>query len=147
MSPLRGFQACAPSLGASVAASAIAGRIADGRPEHIAVLGGHGVDVDLEPVADDESLVHDYLLQLLVYADDTSMFDGFVSIAERFPDLLAAMLPIGAYDPPWFMEYHHMNPAQAGEAERYPQHQHVFAGRTQWHQDGQKTCLAYTPPR
>jgi len=50
------------------------------------------------------------------HAGDSSMFDGFTEIGRRFPGLLAAMIPIGAYDPPWFMEHHHLNPEQAGEA-------------------------------
>jgi L-ascorbate metabolism protein UlaG (beta-lactamase superfamily) len=55
--------------------------------------------------------------QATVYhAGDSAWFDGFATIGERFPDLLAAMLPIGAYDPSWFMEQQHLNPEQAGEA-------------------------------
>jgi len=50
------------------------------------------------------------------HAGDSGWFDGFATIGERFPGLLAAMLPIGAYDPAWFMEKHHLNPEQAGEA-------------------------------
>jgi L-ascorbate metabolism protein UlaG (beta-lactamase superfamily) len=50
------------------------------------------------------------------HAGDSSWFDGFEQIGGRFPGLLAAMLPIGAYDPPWFMEHYHLNPEQAGKA-------------------------------
>jgi L-ascorbate metabolism protein UlaG (beta-lactamase superfamily) len=50
------------------------------------------------------------------HAGDTSWFDGFDEIGRRFPGLLAAMLPIGSYSPPWFMEHHHLNPEQAGRA-------------------------------
>jgi len=50
------------------------------------------------------------------HAGDSGWFDGFETIGKRFPDLLAAMLPIGAYDPAWFMEKSHLNPEQAGEA-------------------------------
>jgi L-ascorbate metabolism protein UlaG (beta-lactamase superfamily) len=48
------------------------------------------------------------------HAGDTAWFDGFGEIGRRFPDLLAAMLPIGSYSPAWFMEHHHLNPEQAG---------------------------------
>ncbi|TDI46562.1 MAG: MBL fold metallo-hydrolase [Acidobacteria bacterium] len=50
------------------------------------------------------------------HAGDSGWFDGFAAIGERFPGLLAAMLPIGGYDPAWFMEKHHLNPEQAGRA-------------------------------
>ena len=50
------------------------------------------------------------------HGGDSAWFDGFEEIGRRFPGLLAAMLPIGAYDPAWFMEHHHMNPEQAGRA-------------------------------
>jgi L-ascorbate metabolism protein UlaG (beta-lactamase superfamily) len=47
------------------------------------------------------------------HAGDTAWFAGFKEIGERFPGLDAAILPIGAYDPGWFMEKQHMNPEQA----------------------------------
>jgi len=50
------------------------------------------------------------------HAGDTADFDGFAEIGRRFPDLAAAMVPIGGYDPPWFMEHYHLNPEQAGRA-------------------------------
>ena len=50
------------------------------------------------------------------HSGDTAYFDGFKEIGRRFPGLLAAMLPIGAYEPPWFMETMHMNPEQATQA-------------------------------
>lgn len=50
------------------------------------------------------------------HAGDSAWFDGFREIGRRFPDLEAAMLPIGAYRPAWFMEHSHMNPEQAGRA-------------------------------
>jgi L-ascorbate metabolism protein UlaG (beta-lactamase superfamily) len=50
------------------------------------------------------------------HSGDTAYFEGFAEIGRRFPDLSAAMLPIGAYDPPWFMESQHMNPEQAVQA-------------------------------
>ena len=44
------------------------------------------------------------------------MFEGFAEIGRRFPELAAALLPIGAYEPVWFMGRQHMTPEQAGEA-------------------------------
>ncbi|MEE8526113.1 MAG: MBL fold metallo-hydrolase [Thermoanaerobaculia bacterium] len=51
------------------------------------------------------------------HAGDSAWFgECFREIGRRFPGLLAAMLPIGAYEPAWFMEYNHLNPEQAGQA-------------------------------
>lgn len=47
------------------------------------------------------------------HSGDTAWFDGFAEIGRRFPGLDAALLPIGAYDPAWFMEQQHLNPEQA----------------------------------
>ena len=47
------------------------------------------------------------------HSGDTAWFDGFKEIGARFPRIDAALLPIGAYDPAWFMERMHMNPEQA----------------------------------
>ena len=52
----------------------------------------------------------------IYHSGDTASFDGFKEIGRRFPQLDAAMLPIGAYDPAWFMERQHMNPEQAVQA-------------------------------
>ncbi len=52
----------------------------------------------------------------LYHAGDTAWFDGFGEIRDRFPNLLAALLPIGSYEPAWFMEHYHLNPEQAGRA-------------------------------
>jgi len=53
---------------------------------------------------------------LVYHAGDTAWFDGFAEIGRRFPGISAALLPIGAYDPGWFMEMQHMNPEQAMRA-------------------------------
>jgi L-ascorbate metabolism protein UlaG (beta-lactamase superfamily) len=50
------------------------------------------------------------------FAGDTSYFGGFKEIGRRFPSLDAALLPIGAYDPEWFMRSQHMNPDDAMRA-------------------------------
>ena len=52
----------------------------------------------------------------IYHSGDTASFGGFAEIGRRFPDLDAAMLPIGGYEPAWFMEHYHLNPEQAGQA-------------------------------
>ena len=52
------------------------------------------------------------------HSGDTASFKGFREIGRRFPELDAAMLPIGGYQPRWFMEHYHLNPEQAGRAFR-----------------------------
>jgi L-ascorbate metabolism protein UlaG (beta-lactamase superfamily) len=54
----------------------------------------------------------------IYHSGDTAWFDGFSEIGARFPDLDAALLPIGGYEPGWFMEHYHLNPEQAGLAFR-----------------------------
>jgi len=50
------------------------------------------------------------------HSGDTAWFEGFGEIGRRFPEIDAAMLPIGGYEPAWFMEHYHLNPEQAGRA-------------------------------
>jgi len=50
------------------------------------------------------------------HSGDTAYFEGFVEIAKRCGPIDAAMLPIGAYEPRWFMKGQHMNPADAVRA-------------------------------
>jgi len=51
------------------------------------------------------------------HAGDTAFSeDVFSRIAERFPSIDYALLPIGAYDPQWFMQAQHMGPEEAGRA-------------------------------
>lgn len=49
---------------------------------------------------------------------DSGFGDGrtFRHVASRHPDIALALLPIGAYEPRWFMRDQHMNPADAVEA-------------------------------
>ena len=54
----------------------------------------------------------------IYHSGDTAYFEGFTEIARRFPGLDAALLPIGAYDPAWFMQKQHMSPEQAVQAYR-----------------------------
>lgn len=50
------------------------------------------------------------------FAGDTAYFGGFRTIGERFPAIDAALLPIGAYEPEWFMRKQHMGPHDAVQA-------------------------------
>jgi len=50
------------------------------------------------------------------FSGDTAYFQGFAEIGRRFPGIDAALLPIGAYDPEWFMRVQHMNPEDAVNA-------------------------------
>ena len=52
------------------------------------------------------------------FAGDTGYFHGFREFGERFAPIDVAMLPIGAYEPRWFMRYQHMNPEEAYRAFR-----------------------------
>ena len=52
----------------------------------------------------------------LYHSGDTAYFDGFSEIGRRSGPIDAAMLPIGAYDPAWFMSKQHMNPEEAVRA-------------------------------
>ena len=51
------------------------------------------------------------------FAGDTGYGTHFAAIAERFPDLRLALLPIGAYLPLWFMGPIHLSPADALRAQ------------------------------
>lgn len=61
-------------------------------------------------VADDRFRVY--------FAGDTAFFPEFGAIAERFGPFDMVMLPIGAYEPRWFMRSVHMNPDEALQAYR-----------------------------
>ena len=50
------------------------------------------------------------------HSGDTAYFSGFAEIGRRMGPIDAAMLPIGAYDPRWFMRAQHMNPEDAVQA-------------------------------
>ena len=49
---------------------------------------------------------------------DTGFGDGatFARVRNRHPGLALALLPIGAYEPRWFMRNNHINPEEAVEA-------------------------------
>lgn len=52
---------------------------------------------------------------IVYHVGDTGFRDGalFAQLRERFGAPRVAMLPIGAYEPRWFMQPQHMNPAEA----------------------------------
>ncbi|MEE8278716.1 MAG: MBL fold metallo-hydrolase [Thermoanaerobaculia bacterium] len=50
------------------------------------------------------------------FAGDTGYFDGFKEFRRRFAPIDVALLPIGSYEPRWFMRYQHMDPAEAYRA-------------------------------
>jgi N-acyl-phosphatidylethanolamine-hydrolysing phospholipase D len=50
------------------------------------------------------------------HSGDTALFDGFAEIGQRLGPIDWAMLPIGAYEPRWFMQSQHLNPEDAGQA-------------------------------
>jgi len=52
------------------------------------------------------------------FAGDTGYFHGFAEYGRRFGPIDVALLPIGAYEPRWFMGYQHMDPAEAYQAFR-----------------------------
>jgi L-ascorbate metabolism protein UlaG (beta-lactamase superfamily) len=52
----------------------------------------------------------------LYFAGDTGYAPLFKEIAERFDGIDMAFLPVGAYEPRWFMKEMHINPAEAVQA-------------------------------
>jgi L-ascorbate metabolism protein UlaG (beta-lactamase superfamily) len=54
----------------------------------------------------------------IYFGADTGFGPHFQAIADKFPSLRAAILPIGAYRPEWFMGEVHCSPAEAVEAHR-----------------------------
>ncbi len=50
------------------------------------------------------------------FAGDSGYFHGFAEIGRRFAPIDVALLPIGAYEPRWFMRYQHVNPEEAWQA-------------------------------
>lgn len=52
----------------------------------------------------------------IYFAGDTAYADFFADIRRRLGRIDLALLPIGAYEPRWFMRVVHMNPAEAAQA-------------------------------
>jgi len=53
--------------------------------------------------------------ETIYFVGDTGYFRGFQMIAEKF-QVDTALLPIGAYEPEWFMNVSHMTPEEAVQA-------------------------------
>ncbi len=68
--------------------------------------------------------VIDAVDRLIYFAGDTGFGDHFVHIRERFGAPFLALLPIGAYEPRWFMLPVHMAPDEAVRAHE------ILAART-----------------
>jgi L-ascorbate metabolism protein UlaG (beta-lactamase superfamily) len=70
----------------------------------------------------DKTLWCGYLIEspdrLVYFAGDTGFGSHFGQIRERFGSPNVALLPIGAYDPRWFMSPVHMSPEEALQAHR-----------------------------
>lgn len=59
-----------------------------------------------------------YIIQgdkTIYFAGDTGLFDGLKEI-RNYSQIDAALLPVGAYRPRWFMKSHHMSPDDAVQA-------------------------------
>jgi L-ascorbate metabolism protein UlaG (beta-lactamase superfamily) len=79
-----------------------------------------GIRVHLEPTLHWASFVIEAPAGKLYCVGDTGFGNGdtFRRVGARHPGLTGALLPIGAYEPRWFMAGQHMNPAEAVEALR-----------------------------
>ncbi len=53
---------------------------------------------------------------VVYFAGDTAYCPYFAEIGRRFPRIDLALLPIGAYEPRWFMRRHHVDPEEAVRA-------------------------------
>lgn len=54
----------------------------------------------------------------IYFAGDSGFSAHFELINERFPKIDLAFLPIGVYEPRWFLKYIHMNPIEAVKAHK-----------------------------
>jgi L-ascorbate metabolism protein UlaG (beta-lactamase superfamily) len=52
------------------------------------------------------------------FAGDTGYSPAFTEIGKRFPEIDLALVPIGAYEPRWFMQPVHANPEEAVQIHR-----------------------------
>lgn len=61
------------------------------------------------------------------FAGDSGYYHGFAEIGRRFPGIDAALIPIGAYEPRWFMRTQHMDPAESLQTFRDLGARHMIA--------------------
>jgi L-ascorbate metabolism protein UlaG (beta-lactamase superfamily) len=54
--------------------------------------------------------------QRIFFAGDSAYAPVFRDVRQRFGPMRLALLPIGAYEPRWFMQAVHMNPGEAAQA-------------------------------
>jgi N-acyl-phosphatidylethanolamine-hydrolysing phospholipase D len=54
----------------------------------------------------------------VMFTGDSGYFQGLELIGRRAGPFDVSLLPIGAYEPRWFMEFAHMNPEEAVRAYR-----------------------------
>ncbi len=52
-------------------------------------------------------------MHTIYFAGDTAYGEHFKKISEIFPEITLSILPIGSYEPRWFMQHVHMNPEEA----------------------------------
>jgi L-ascorbate metabolism protein UlaG (beta-lactamase superfamily) len=52
----------------------------------------------------------------IYFAGDTGYGEHFKNLSEKYGAIDLALLPIGAYEPRWFMKGHHMNPSDSVQA-------------------------------
>lgn len=64
----------------------------------------------------------------IYFGGDSGLFPGYTHIGARSGSFDAVLLPIGAYEPRWFMKPVHMNPAEAVQAYQELGGNGVFAG-------------------
>ena len=65
----------------------------------------------------------------IYFAGDTGYGTGshFKAAQEHFKEFKVALLPIGAFEPRWFMAYSHINPTEAIQAMQDLNAQHAIA--------------------
>jgi L-ascorbate metabolism protein UlaG (beta-lactamase superfamily) len=63
----------------------------------------------------------------IYFAGDSGYFGGFREIGARLGPFDLALIPIGAYEPRWFMEPVHCSPAEAVQIHRDVQARHSLA--------------------
>ncbi|HEX2223977.1 MAG TPA: MBL fold metallo-hydrolase [Thermoanaerobaculia bacterium] len=63
----------------------------------------------------------------IYFAGDSGYYHGFAEVGRRFPGIDAALIPIGAYEPRWFMHPQHMDPREAVQAFRDLGARHMLA--------------------